>query len=212
MTPVTRIAQLSTTVTGLAAALLFAGGSAIWGLEMPEDGTAVGEVVRWYGDTADRIVVGGSLSVVAIALFVAFAASVRQVLVEAGGDEAVAMTAFGGGLVVVVAGLGAETINMAAALRAQDGELTAPLAQALFEISQLLGSVAVGVGVGVFAIAVGEVALRTRGLLPRPAAVLVVVLGVACLTPLAHLNWLASAALVVVALVVALGVRRAPTR
>jgi hypothetical protein len=197
------------TMSGLTAAVLFAVGSAIWALEMPEDGTAVAQVVGFYDDTADRIVVGGSLSLLAIALFVAFAAEVRHVLIEAGEHDFLATTAFGGGMLVVVAGMSAETINMAAALRARDDELTDPLAQALFEISQILGSVATGVGTGVFAVAVGAAALRTRGVLPRPVALSVLVLGVVCLTPLAHLNWLPSAALVAVAVLIALGLRRA---
>ncbi len=51
------------------------------------------------------------------------------------------------------AGLGAETINLTAALRAREDELGRELGQALFEISQILGSTASGVGVGLFGVA-----------------------------------------------------------
>jgi len=211
MTAARTTAQRYATMSGLSAAVLFGVGSAIWALDMPEDGTAVGRVVGFYEDTADRIVVGGSLSLLAIALFVAFAAEVRQVVLEAGGEDFLATTAFGGAILTAAAGLGAETINMAAALRARDDELSEPLAQALFEVSQMLGSVATGVGVGVFAVWVAAAALQTRAVLPRPVAVAVLVLGVLCLTPLAHVNWLPGSALVLVAVLVALGVRSAPS-
>jgi hypothetical protein len=183
-------------IAGLAVVVLFGGGSALWGLDMPSGGTPVSEVLDFYRDTADRIVVGASLSLLGIAAFVWFAAAVRQVLLDAGADEVLATTAFGGALLSMAAGIGAETINMTAALRAQDGELTAPLAQTLFEISQILGSVASGVGGGVFAVAVGVAALRTPGALPRPVALLVLVTGVALLTPLSYVNVVAGAAMV----------------
>src|SRR5688572_1719595 len=122
--------------TGLAAAGIFAVANALWGIDMPEDGTSIPEVVAFYEDRADRIVIGGGLSIVAVSLFVAFAAGVRQVMLEAGGADYLATTAFGSVVLGMAAGLGAEATNMAAALRAQDDELTDTLAQALFEISQ----------------------------------------------------------------------------
>lgn len=182
-------------VSGLAGALLFGVGSGIWGLDMPEDGTPVTEVVDWYADTADRIVIGGSLSLLSIAAFLFFAAALRRVLADADGDDVLANTAFAGMLVAMAAGIAAEGINLAAALRAQDDELTNDLAQSMFEISQIFGSTLTAIGLGVFAIATGLVALRSRRVLPRWAAILALVLGIALLTPLAHVNWVAGAAL-----------------
>jgi hypothetical protein len=86
----------------------------------------------------------------------------------------------------LITGLGAETINMAAALRAGDGELTGPLAQALFDTSYVLGYNAAGVGLGLLALATGAAALRARALLPRWLAVVGLVLGAALLTPLSQ--------------------------
>ena len=106
-------------VSGVAVAVLFAGGNAIWALDMPDAGAPVAEVAGFYRDTADRIVVGASLSLLAIAALVWFAAALRDRL--AASDRVLATTAFGGGILVAAAGLGAETINMAAALRARDG-------------------------------------------------------------------------------------------
>ena len=182
--------------SGLACALLFGVGSAIWGLDMPEDGTAVAEVLDFYDDTADRIVVGATLSLLAIAAFLPFAAALRRVLADADGDDVLATTAFAGGLLAMAAGIGAETINLSAALRAQDGELSAELAQSLFEIPQMLGAAATGVGLGVFALATATVALRTGLVLPRWLAIVTLVIGVALLTPLGHVNWVAGASLV----------------
>lgn len=196
-------------LSGLAVAVLFGGGSALWGLDMPSGGTRVDEVLDFYRDTADRIVVGASVSLLAIAAFVWFAAAVRQVILDAGGDEVLATTAFGGAILGMAAGIGAETINMAAALRAQDGDLSAPLAQTLFEVSQILGSVASGVGAGVFAVATGVAALRTSGALPRPIALVVLVIGIALLTPLVYVNVVAGAAIVLLTAVIAVPMLRA---
>ena len=177
---------------------------------MPDGGAPVAEVTAFYEDTADRIVVGASLSLVALAIGVLFAAAFRRVLTEADGDDVLATTAFGGVVLCLAAGLGAETINMAAALRAQDGELSPALAQSLFEISQILGSTASAVGVGVFALATAAVALRTGQVLPRWVAVAVGVIGVVLLTPVSQLNEVAGSALVLLALTVSIGVLRRP--
>ncbi len=185
-------------VSGAAVALLFAIGNAIWALDMPEDGTAVGDVVAFYAETADRIVIGGSLSLLAIAVLALFAAAVRRLLIASGGDEVLATTAFGGAVLTMAAGLGAESINMAAALRARDDELSEALAQSLFETSQMLGSAASGVGLGVFAVATACAALRAGSILPRPLAIAMVALGLVLLSPLAHVNWVAGAALVLI--------------
>jgi hypothetical protein len=210
MAPPRRAAQRYAGVSGIAFVVLFGTGNAIWGLDMPEDGTPVAEVVDFYRDTADRIVVGGSLSLLAIAAFVLFAAALRRLLADAEGDDVLATTAFGGALLGMAAGLGAETINMVAALRARDDELGDALAQSLFEISQILGSTASGVGGGVFALATAAVALRTGLVLPRWVAVVTGVVGVALLTPLSHVNVLPGAALLLITLIIAVPLLRRP--
>ena len=189
-------------LAGIAFALLFGVGSAIWGLDMPTGGTPAAEVAEFYSDTADRIVIGASLSLLAIAAFVLFASALRQVLVDAGGEEFLATTALGGAGLGLAAGIGAETINMMAALRARDGELSDALAQSLFETSQILGSTATGIGIGVFALATATVALRTGRVLPRWIALLTLVVGVAMLTPLNYVNVLPGAAMVLLSLLI----------
>jgi hypothetical protein len=80
----------------------------------------------------------------------------------------------------------AETINMVGALRADDGQLTPELGRALFEISYVLGYNGAGVGIGIFVLAIATVALRARALLPRWLALLLLVVGLAFITPLSR--------------------------
>lgn len=189
--------------SGIAAAVLFGGGSALWAIDMPNGGAPVADIAAFYRDTSDRIVVGASLSLVGLAAFVLFAAALRRVLSDAEGDDLLATTAFGGALLGMAAGLGAETINMVGALRARDGELSDALAQSLFEISQILGSTAAGVGIGVLALATAAAALRSGLVLPRWLAIVMGVVGIALLTPLSRVNELSGAALVAITLSVA---------
>ena len=177
-------ARRVTAVAGLAAAILFGAGNALWAFSQPKAGASAGEVASFYSDHHDGIVVGGSLSLISIAVFVVFASGLRSMLREVSGDEVLANTAFGGTMLLLAAGLGAESINMAAALRADDGSLSPELGRALFETSYVFGYTAAGVGVGVVLIAAAAVALRSRALLPRWLALLVIVFGLACLTPL----------------------------
>jgi hypothetical protein len=133
-----------TGIAGLGAAVLFGVGSALWAFEQPDPGAPVREIVAFYTDTSARIIAGGSLSLLSIALFVLFASGVRAILREHEGDDLLATAAFGGALLAMAAGLGAETINMVGALRAEDGSLTPELGRALFEISCVLGYNGVG--------------------------------------------------------------------
>jgi len=151
MHPRSRNAQRYAGLSGIVFVVLFATGNVLWWpWSGPEAGAPAVEIVDFYHDTSGRIVAGASLSLLAIAAFVLFAAALRRVLTEAEGDDLLATTAFGGALLGLAAGLGAETINMVGALRARDGELSEALAQSLFEISQILGSTATGVGMGGF--------------------------------------------------------------
>ncbi|HYP55598.1 MAG TPA: hypothetical protein VEQ41_04765, partial [Solirubrobacterales bacterium] len=105
-------------------------------------------------------------------------------------------------LLALGAGLGAESINMAGALRAGDGQLDEALARSLFEVSQMLGSAAAAVGIGVFSVATAVVALRARAVLPRWLAVATLLVGISLFTPLGHtLEWPGGAMILVTAAV-----------
>jgi hypothetical protein len=173
-------------LSAVGTAVLFAVANALWAFQMPDQGASGPELVDFYGDLSGRIVAGALLSLISIAIFVVFASAFRGVLIALEGDELLANVAFGGALLGMAAGIGAETINMAAALRAGDGELTVPLAQALFDTSYVLGYNAAGVGIGLLALATGAAALRARAVLPRWLAIVSLALGLALLTPLSR--------------------------
>jgi hypothetical protein len=175
-----------TGLSGIAVALLFGAGSALWVRDMPDPGAPAGEVADFYRKASARIVAGAGTSLLAVAVFVFFASGLRRVLSEAEGDDLLGTTAFGGALMGAGAGLGAETINMVGALRARDGRLTDELAQALFQVSQVLGFNAAGVGVGTMGLSTAAVAIRTGTILPRWLAVITLVVGAALLTPLSR--------------------------
>jgi hypothetical protein len=173
-------------LSAVGTAVLFASANALWGFEQPGPEASGPELLSFYGDLSGRIVVGALLSLISIAMFVVFASALRGVLIELEGDELLANVAFGGAILGLATGLGAETINMAAALRAGDGRLTGSLAQALFDISYVLGYNAAGIGIGLLTLSIGAAALRAKAMLPRWLAVVSLALGAALLTPLSH--------------------------
>ena len=155
-----------TGLAGLTVALLFSVGNALWAFDQPQAGAPSREIVAFYTDASARIIVGASLSLLAAVLFVFFASGLRAILREHEGDDQFATAAFGGALLVVAAGLGAETITMVGALRADGGQLTPELGRALFEISYVLGYNGAGLGICVLVSAAAAVALRVPAFLP----------------------------------------------
>jgi hypothetical protein len=176
----------TTGLAGLGTAVLFSVGSALWAFDQPNAGAPVGEILDFYRDTSAGIIVGGSLSLLSTALFVVFASGIRAILREHEGDDLLATAAFGGAILLVTAGLGAETLNMVGAWRADDGQLTPELGRALFEISYVLGYNGAGVGIGTLLLVIAAVALRARALMPRWLALLMGVVGLAFITPLSR--------------------------
>jgi hypothetical protein len=172
-------------ISALSAFVVFSAANAIWAFDQPAPGSSAPELIDFYTDLSSRIIVGGLGSLLSLAIFVVFASALRGILAELEGDELLATAAFGGTILGLAAGLGAESVNLAAALRAGDGELTEPLALALFDISYVFGSYATGIGFGVAMLAIGAVALRSGKLLPRWLAFVAVVIGLAMVTPLA---------------------------
>ena len=190
--------------------MLFATGNALWAFEWPDAGAPAAEIADFYRDASGRIVIGGSMSLLAIAAFVLFAAAIRRLLVEAEGDDLLATTAFGGAVLGMAAGVGAETTNLVGALRARDGQLSDALAQSLWEIARVLGSTAGGVGLGVFALATAAVALRTGEVLPRWLATVLAVIGLLLLTPISYLGEATGGSMVVLALIIGVVFLRKP--
>lgn len=174
-----------TWIAGLAAAVLFLVGSGIWAFDQPRAGASAKEIVDFYSNTSTRIVIGGTLSLVAIALFTIFASGMRLVLREHDVDDLFGLTAFGGMMLLLAAGVGAETINMVGAMRAADDDLSAELGRSLFEISYVLGFNAAGLGAGIALLAVAGAGWRSPpGFLPRGAAPVLALAGLVLMTPL----------------------------
>jgi hypothetical protein len=180
-----RLARLAP-LSGLVAALTFAAGSAVWAFEQPDRDAGTEEIVAFYEETSIEILVGGSISIVAIAFFVWFGAVLRERLAAAEGRRrtGLPLTAFAGAILAAAVGFGAETINMAGAWSAEDGQLNGDTAQIYFDVSYALGAPAAGVAFAMVAIPTALIALLS-GRIARPwAAWLALLLGLATLSPL----------------------------
>ena len=185
-----RIARLAP-LPGLAAAVLFAVGSALWGFEQPAKDASSEELIAFYEDTSTAIKVGGTISIVSFAFLVWFGAVLKNVLDSAEGStrSGLGLTAFAGTVLTAGVGLAAETINMAGAFSADEGQLTADTAQVYFDVSWAFGSPAAGVAIAMIAVPVAVTSLRTGRLLRPWSAWLGLILAVVLLTPM---MWTAS--------------------
>jgi hypothetical protein len=178
----TRYAPLS----GLAVFVLFAVGNLLWSIDIPATDAPGGELASFYEDRSTRIIIGASLSIVAVVLFVWFSALLRDRLELELGDRGAGlpMAAFGGAILAFTVGLGAETINMAGAMRgASGGGISPDAAQAYFDISQVLGFNAAGVGLATLIAATAGASLRGSQILPRALAVPALILALTLLVP-----------------------------
>ena len=181
-------------LSGLAFVVLFGVANALWALDTPGLGSlpvaeaSSAEILGFYREASARIVAGAILSLLAIAVFVMFASALRRVLIEAEGGDVLATTAFGGAILAMAAGLGAETMNMVGAVRAGKATLSKELGQSVFEISQVLGYNAAGVGLGLFFLATATVTLRTGLVLPRWLGLVTGAVGLSLLTPLSRIT------------------------
>ena len=180
MDRVSRLAPLS----GLIAAVVFSIGNALWAFEQPDQDAGSQELLAFYENTATEIQVGGTISLLAVPFLVWFGAVLRERLEAAGGaGSGLPLTAFAGTVLVGAAGLGAETINMAGAYSAKDGQLTADTAQIYFDVSWAFGAPAAGVAIAITAVPIAVIALRT-GILLRPwSAWLTLLLALILLSP-----------------------------
>jgi hypothetical protein len=177
-----RLAPLS----GLVTVVLFGAGNAIWGFEQPDRNADTRELLSFYEGTSTEILIGGTMSLISIFFFVWFGAVLRDRLTAIEGSErtGLPLMAFAGTILAAAVGLGAETINMAGALSAEDGQLTADTAQVYFDVSYALGAPAAGVAMALAAAATALVSLRRgRPLRPRTAW-LVLLFAAVVLTPI----------------------------
>ena len=157
-------------VSGLGFALLFGIGNALWFLDAPEIGVGADpeQVAQFYVDHSGAVIAGATMSLISIAFFLVFAGALHRALAEADGPKAWLPTvALAGAVAVAGAGLVAESVNAAGALRADaDGGISGQAAQLYYDISQMMGFPAAGVGFAAFAGSVALVALRTGRVIP----------------------------------------------
>ena len=181
MASLARLAPLS----GVMTVVLFGAGSAIWAVEQPPRDAGTAELISFYEGSSTEIVIGGTMSLIAVLFLVWFGAVLRERLAAAEGSErtGLPLTAFAGTVVTAAVGLGAETINMAGALSAEDGQLTADTAQIYFDVSYALGAPAAGVGIAMVAVPTALIALGTGQPIRRWAAWAALLVGLAALTP-----------------------------
>jgi hypothetical protein len=173
-----------TWIAGLAAALVFIVGSGMWALDQPTAGASSEEVLEFYSDASTRILIGGTLSLLAIALFAIFASGLRLILREHDVDDLFGLAAFGGLILLLATGVGAETINMAGAMLAAGDDLSPELGRSVFEISYALGFNGAGLGLGVALLAIAGAAWRSPGLLPGWAVPVLALAALLLMTPL----------------------------
>jgi hypothetical protein len=172
-------------LSGLVAALMFAVGNAIWAFDQPPRDADAERLLSFYEGTSTQIIIGGTISAASVFFLVWFGAVLYQWLTAAEGVQGsgLPLMAFGGAVLTAAVGLGAETINVVGAMRADDGELTAEAAQIYFDVSFMFGYPAAAVAMAVFAAPIALIALRAGRALTGWLAWLVVAVSVVMLIP-----------------------------
>jgi hypothetical protein len=155
----------------------------------------VKEIVDYYVDNKDSVEVSALIAVAATALLVFFGAYLRKVLHAAGGEgEMLSLVAFAGLLVVGVGFAIDITISIALAEAADDIDpVGVQSLQALWDND----FVPIALGVVLFLWATGLAVIRT-GILPKWLGWVMLVLGVAGVTPVGFVAAIGSALLVLV--------------
>lgn len=160
----------------------------------PKDG--VEEVVQYYSDNEDQVLVSGFLGGLAVIMFLFFAGWLRKVLRDAEGPGgALSAVAFAGAIVFAVGGAVASTLSIALAESFDDIDPTA------FEALNAIAYnyfIPFAVGFSTFLLATGICSVRHGGL-PKWLAWSAVVLGIAMYTPAGFFAFLVGLAWVLVA-------------
>jgi hypothetical protein len=195
-------------LTGVAFVLVGIVGFLIGGEPKAAD-EPVNEVVDFYLDNKDSVQLGAVFGVAASALLIFFGAYLRKVLHAAGGEgEMLSLVSFIG-LVLVGLGFAIDgTISFALAEAADDIDPVAVQAlQALWDNDFL----PIMLGVLAFLWATGISVIRS-GALPKWMGWLMIVLGIAAVTPIGFVSFLGAAILVlVISILLSLRARSAPT-
>jgi hypothetical protein len=163
----------------------------------PADG--VDEVVEYYSDNEDQVLISGFLGGLAVVFFLFFAGWVRKLLREAEGPGGVlSAVSFGGAIVFAVGGAVASTLSIGLAESFDDIDPTALEAMNAIAYNYFIPF---AVGFSVFLLATGISSVR-HGALPGWLGWSAIVLGVATYTPAGFFAFLLGLAWILVASVV----------
>jgi hypothetical protein len=163
----------------------------------PNDG--VDEVVEYYTDNEDEILISGFLGGFAVIFFLYFAGYVRKVLRDAEGPGGVlSAVSYGGAIVFAVGGAIASTLSIALAESFDDIDPAALEAMNAIAYNYFIPF---AVGFSTFLLATGISAVR-HGALPSWLAWSAIVLGVATYTPAGFFAFLLGLLWVLVASIV----------
>lgn len=145
----------------------------------------VEDIVAYYSDKKDSIVVGTLLVTFSAPLFLWFSGCLRSAIARAeGGSGRLAATAFGGAAAATAVGVSAPLINLMGVLRVDEtGSIDPATATALFDISYVLFAAAAQAAAATLLLATAVAALRYRAVLPRWLALVTIPIGVAMLIP-----------------------------
>jgi len=195
-------------LTGLAFLGVSLAAFAIGG-EPPDAKRPVGEIIAFYVDNKDSVIIGAVLAGVAGALLIFFGAYLRKVLSAAEGPGGMLSAAALAGAAVMAVGIAIDqTISFALAEAAQDVEPGAVQAlQALWDRDFL----PIAVGQVVFLLASG-ISLVRHGALPRWLGWIAIALALIGLTPIGFVGFFGGGIwIAVVSVLLALRVRSATT-
>ena len=163
----------------------------------PKDG--VDEVVEYYTDNEDQILISGFLGGLAVVFFLFFAGWVRKVLREAEGPGGMlSAVSYAGAIVFAVGGAVASTLSVGLAESFDDVDPTALEAMNAIAYNYFIPF---AVGFSVFLLATGISSVR-HGALPGWLGWSAIVLGIATYTPAGFFTFLLSLVWVLVASVV----------
>jgi len=180
-------------LTGLAFLILVIVGFAIGG--EPPDATddPIGEIVDFYVENDSSVMFGAVLTGVAGTLFVFFGGYLRSVLRRAEGEGGVLSAVAFGGTIIFAVGIAIDsTISFALAEGADEIDPTAVHALAILWQNDFIP---LAMGVQVFVLATGISVVRNK-VLPGWLGWILILLGVAAMTPVGFFAFLASGLLI----------------
>jgi hypothetical protein len=178
--------------------------------EPPEVDEPAQEIVDFYVDNQDMVIVGVILEGIAATLFVLFGGYVRRVLRDAEGERGILSAVAFAGTIIFAVGLAIDgTISIALAETAEDIDPGA--VQALAALWQH-DFIPFAVGIQVFLLAMGLSAVRT-GAIPKWIGWIAILLALIAVTPIGFAAFLGAGVLVIVlSVVLTMRARATPPR